>query len=278
MRLCIKYFPGESESILRNLFRLSRGTVLSIAIPCMMFFGCSNLEPMQPVNARTYGSSMSLDPDFPGDSRFTMDAKYGKIRSHPQGGGVFIVRVAPADALLEEINLSIKADAGLNARMDVNELNRPSGIAEITIQPEQSIDIGVHPIMVYATGLNTTRSVRLNVEMINWPSGNAQPAMVKRDDFVAWLETEHPEFGRFSGREWFPYMTYPGILVVEHWTFLDQDWEMRICFHVMIPPHDWSMILLRPRGEWDPIFAARRESDGTIYEIPISDYPTFFSY
>lgn len=278
MRLFIKFFPGEFKSIFRNLFSLSNCAVLSIAMPCMILFGCSNLESTQPVNARIYNSSLSLDPDFPNDCRFTIDAKYSKIRSYPEGGGIFLVRVAPADALPEEINLSIRADARLNARIDVNELNRPSGIAEITIQPDQSIDIGFHPIMVYATRLNTTRAVRLNVEMINWPSGNAQPAMVKRDEFVAWLETEHPEFGRFSGRDWFPYMTYPGILVVEHWTFLDQDWEMRICFHVMIPPYDWSMLLLRPRGEWNPIFAAKRESHGTIYEIPISDYPTFFSY
>ncbi len=278
MRPFIKFFPGEFKSIFRNSSRLSRRTVLSIAIPCMILFGCSNLEPMQPVNARIYDSSLSLDPVFPYNSRFTIDAKYSKIRSYPEGGGIFLVRVAPTDALSEEINLSIRADARLNARIDVNELNRPSGIAEITIQPDQSIDIRVHPIMVYATRLNTTRVVRLKVEMINWPSGNAQPAMVKRDEFVAWLETDHPEFGKFSGRDWFPYMTYPGILVVEHWTFLDQDWEMRICFHVMIPPHDWSMLLLRKRGEWNLIFAAKRESDGTIYEIPISDYPTFFSY
>jgi hypothetical protein len=277
MRLRIENFPGEFESLLRKMFSLSGCAVLSIVMPCMLLFGCSNPEPLQPASAGIYGSSLSLDPDIPDAGRFTISARHDLIRSYPEGGGIFLVRVAPADALPEEISLSIKADAALNARIDLNELNRPSGMAEITIRPEQSTDIEVYPIMVYATRLNTTRTVRLNVEMINWPSGDPQPAMDKRDQFVAWLEAEHPEFGRFSGREWFPYMTYPGILVVEHWTFLDQDWEMRICFHVMIPPYDWSMILLRPRGEWDPIFAARRESDGTIHEIPISDYP-FFSY
>jgi hypothetical protein len=46
----------------------------------------------------------------------------------------------------------------------------------------------------------------------------------------------------------------------------------------MIPPHNWSMLWLLERGEVKPVFAAYRESDGTTYEIPISEYPTFFGY
>ncbi len=73
-------------------------------------------------------------------------------------------------------------------------------------------------------------------------------------------------------------LTYPEILVVEHWTFLNPTWEMRMCFHVMIPPYDWSMLTIRSRGEWDFQFAAKRESDGTTYEIPVAEYPVMCGY
>ena len=53
---------------------------------------------------------------------------------------------------------------------------------------------------------------------------------------------------------------------------------MRICYHVMISPYNWSMLWLRPWGKVDAIFAAKRESDGTTYEISISDYPTYYGY
>jgi hypothetical protein len=131
--------------------------------------------------------------------------------------------------------------------------------------------------LVYSSLFDIRRLV-LEVELFNWSSGNLPDAIVKRDELIDWVETEHPEYGIFSDKESFAYVTYPGILIVEHWTFLYEEWEMRICYHVMIPPHDWSQIWLRRRGEIDPEFAAMRESDGTIYEISVVDYPTMFGY
>jgi hypothetical protein len=118
----------------------------------------------------------------------------------------------------------------------------------------------------------------LKVEMFSWTSDSLADAIIKRDELIDWLETEHPEFGVFSGKNSYAYITYPAHLIVEHWTFLYDKWEMRICFHVMIPPYNWSMIGLRPRGEFDFVFAAKREYNGTTYEIPISDYPIFYGY
>lgn len=278
MRWFVGFIAGEIKQISGTLLRLSGCAALSTAMLFIVFSGCSDKEPVRPDNAVIGKFSSSADSYSPEICDFAIKAKYRMIRSYPEGGGVFIVRALPAGHPLNEIILSIEADPGLNAIIDLNDINQHSGIAEITIQPEQSIEFGTYPIMVYATRSNSTRAIELRVETINWTGDNVEMATIKKDEFIGWLETEHPEFGEFSGRDWFPYVTYPGILVVEHWTFLDQDWEMRICFHVMIPPYDWSMLLLRPRGEWDPIFAAKRESDGTIYEIPIGDYPIFFSY
>jgi len=133
----------------------------------------------------------------------------------------------------------------------------------------------------YSSGMHLfhiDETLVLEVEMFNWTSDNLPDAIIKRDELIDWLEAEHPEFGTFSGENWFAYVTYPAHLIVEHWTFLYEKWEMRICFHVMIPPHNWSMLWLRPLGEVDAIFAVKRESDGTTYEIPVSDYPSFYGY
>ncbi len=151
-------------------------------------------------------------------------------------------------------------------------------IAEIVVNPDESAEIKDYTIGLIATHSGDTQIITFDIEMFDWSSASVNEAIAKRDPLVQWLETEHPEFGNFSNQEWFAYMTYPQILVVEHWTFLNSEWEMRICFHVMIPPYDWTMIQIRRRGEWNPIFAARRESDGTTYEIPISEYPTFYGY
>jgi hypothetical protein len=46
----------------------------------------------------------------------------------------------------------------------------------------------------------------------------------------------------------------------------------------MTPPSDWSMLLMRPMHTLAPVLAARRDTHGTIVEIPISEYPVFYGY
>jgi hypothetical protein len=126
--------------------------------------------------------------------------------------------------------------------------------------------------------LSETETITLEVKMYNWSSDNLPDAIIKRDELIDWLEIEHPELGTFTGENCYAYVTYPVHLIVEHWTFLYDDWEMRICYHVMVPPYDWSMLWLRERSEIEAIFAAKQESNGTTYEIPIEDYPIFYGY
>ena len=48
----------------------------------------------------------------------------------------------------------------------------------------------------------------------------------------------------------------------------------------MIPPHDWSMIRIRKRGEIEAEIAYKQDSatNDYVYEIPISEYPIFNGY
>ena len=197
-------------------------------------------------------------------------------------------------------------------------MNKESEVAELTINPNEFAEIKTHQIIITAihfkmpilttilyliskiiparsqystnhlydchdigsltTPLFDIRKLVLEVEMFNWSSDNLPDAIIKRNELIEWLEVEHPEFDTFSDINSFAYVTYPSHLVVEHWTFLYEEWEMRVCYHVMIPPYDWSKIYLRKRGEVDAVFAAKRESDDTTYEISLSEYPTYYGY
>jgi hypothetical protein len=68
-----------------------------------------------------------------------------------------------------------------------------------------------------------------------------------RDKFVPWLASNHPELGITSETEWIGTIVNPGILVVMHYMFYSEDWEMYVTWHVTIPPYDWTKIYLRPR-------------------------------
>ena len=191
---------------------------------------------------------------------------------------VFIINMIPDDDFSGEVALNINADSALSAELDRHTLDRSSTVAEIAIYPDQSAKIENYEIELEAARASDSRSIILGIEMFYWSSENINNAIAKRDEILVWLEKEHPEFGITSERYWFPYMTYPETLVVEHWTFLNMEWEMRLCYHVMIPPYDWSMLAIRRRGESDFIFAVKRESDGTTYEIPVTEYPVMYGY
>ena len=223
------------------------------------------------------GCSNDTEEDEDKDN-YTIASKYTRIRSYRDGGGVFIVSMTPSDDFSGEVALNISTDPALNAELDRHSLDRRSTIAEIAIYPDQSAKIENYEIGLEATRISDGQSIILGVEMFDWGSGNINDAMAKRDQILSWVEAEYPDLGNFSKRYWFPYMTYPETLVVEHWTFLNMEWEMRLCYHVMIPPHDWSMLAIRRRGESDFIFAVRRESDGTTYEVPVTEYPTMYGY
>ena len=209
---------------------------------------------------------------------YTLEAKYTKIRSYRDGGGIFIISMIPDEDFSGEVFLSVSADSVLNASLDKSVLDSDSTIAEVTIQPDQSAEIKNYEIEVKANHSNDVQSITLKVDMYDWSSDSVNDAIAKRNEILVWFEKEHPEYGNLSKTQWFAYMTYPEILVVEHWTFLNPTWEMRMCFHVMIPPYDWSMLSIRSRGELDFQFAAKRESDGTTYEIPVAEYPVMYDY
>lgn len=78
--------------------------------------------------------------------------------------------------------------------------------------------------------------------------------------FVAWLGTEHPELGITDATAW-EGMRGSWVLIVEHYLYFSDEWELDLEWHVMVPPSDWSRISLRKRWtEARPSFAYEIES------------------
>ncbi len=92
-----------------------------------------------------------------------------------------------------------------------------------------------------------------------------------RDKFAQWLSTAHPELEITSQTAWTGTVVNPRVLVVMHYMFLSEDWEMYVTWHVMIPPYDWAKIYLRPRfNATSPSFAFEISSvQGQTEPIPI---------
>jgi predicted secreted protein len=68
-----------------------------------------------------------------------------------------------------------------------------------------------------------------------------------RDRFIPYLEMNYPELGITSETVWKGTIVRPRILVVSHYLFFSEQWEMGLSWHVMIPPYDFAEIYLRRR-------------------------------
>jgi len=68
-----------------------------------------------------------------------------------------------------------------------------------------------------------------------------------RDLFIPWLAQNRPELGITEQTQWTGTIVTPHILVVTHYLYFSDEWEMHVFWHVMIPPYDWAKIELRRR-------------------------------
>jgi hypothetical protein len=81
-----------------------------------------------------------------------------------------------------------------------------------------------------------------------------------RDAFVSYFSSNKSSFGINETTIWDGFDNAPQILIVEHYLFRSEFWEMALSRHVMIAPHDWVRVYVRPRNQTAPIWSGIIES------------------
>ena len=220
------------------------------------------------------------DPVDPSDydrGLFELTMRYDSIRSYPGGGGLFVGIMKPGFGFGGSVRLRLEADPLLGATLPKSVLGLCDTVFEVCLRPAASLSESTQNLTLVAEHGGKEKCIPLRVHIFSW-EGPAPDAAEKRDAFKDWFASRHPELSAAFNPAQFVYATYPEILIVEHSTFLTPSHEVRICVHVMAPPDDWIKIRIRPRNRSLPAFAAHRASDGTITEIPASEYPELCGY
>jgi len=123
-------------------------------------------------------------------------------------------------------------------------------VAEVTVVPAEA-DVGKNitvTIQGERNGLKQTKTVTFEVIEEEDREETLGPEAVSiRNNFTQWLSTNHPELGITNETAWTGTVVNPRVLVVMHYMFLSENWEMYVTWHVMIPPYDWARIYLRHR-------------------------------
>jgi len=101
------------------------------------------------------------------------------------------------------------------------------------------------------------------VEVIDWASKNFTEVEMMRDAFVSYLSSNRSSFGVNESTVWEGFDNAPQILIVEHYLFRSEFWELELSKHVTIAPHDWVKVYIRPRNQIGPIWSGIIESWST---------------
>lgn len=157
---------------------------------------------------------------------------------------IFLVRVEGGPAG-EPIDITATAPG---ARVAVApETIEPGTVAEVTVIPDATTEERILDVTI-----TVRRGSAVHTEARTLPVWVEQnyldpEARERFGVFAAWLATAHPELGITPDTTWEGTPLQPKMLVVSHYLFLSEDWEVALEWHVMIAPHDWSRIYLRRR-------------------------------
>lgn len=161
-------------------------------------------------------------------------------------GGARVVFLVQASGRVDEgpIDLAVVAP-GAAVSIEPQPLT-PGVVGEVAIVPEavdQEVELAVG---ITATRGEVERTERRIVMLMPGEDSLFGEAGDHLAPFVTWLARERPDLGITGVTAW---SATPGgwVLVVNHYLFFSNEWEVGLDWHVMIPPDDWSRIYLRRR-------------------------------
>lgn len=263
--------------------RLLMVTATAIMLVGLLLIGCSSERPTSS-SADSADLSMAVERGG-GEGSFTLEAKYTYFKNYPGGQAIYLLRIEPGPDFSGDAIISVSADRLIKTELTNTHLNAQTPMAELVLQPSKQLPFdSYHYITVTVSNQTHQESVLLELELVNWGILSMNRAVTAREHFIEWLEVEHPELGNLAGEQWGVYCHYPQIIIHEHYTHLSDNWELRVSCHVTWTPEDYYETLwLRPRGQWDPIMAAKYDLDEAsqswiIYETPLEDWKYYFGY
>lgn len=157
----------------------------------------------------------------------------------------FLVTVAPAGANQDPVQISATAVGATVTSVRSAQL-KPGVVAEVWLVPDPTETDAVVSTTITASRGSVVQTASRTIKIMPMADERAADARPYFDMWVAWLAANHPELGITATTKWEPTFVST-FLVVSHYAYYSDEWEMKISWHNMIPPYDWSEVYLRHR-------------------------------
>lgn len=186
-------------------------------------------------------------PDVPADAPFTLAVVPQELNGFSIVGQDVVYLVTLAEGA-DPVPVLVSARAeGAAVAVEGPELGPGDEVAEVVVTPGAGSVGRTVTVTVEGVRGRATRTAEATFEVVEGEDDRAERAAELRDRFVAWLEAARPELAITADTAWEGTMVSPQWLVVSHYLFFSDEWEMHVSWHIMVAPHDWARIDLRPR-------------------------------
>ena len=124
-----------------------------------------------------------------------------------------------------------------------------TAVDELCLRPDATLVETTATVTITANIQGQAAQATVNRTITVWPETDGRAHDVKPcfERWIAWLAANHPELGITAETVWQPEFVST-FLVVSHYAYWSDEWEMVIAWHNMIPPYDWTDVFLRRRG------------------------------
>jgi len=219
---------------------------------------------------------------------YVLDTKPKWVRSYRGGGGLFIITMTPGEDFSGRVRLFLCSSPQLHAMLTSDFLSNNKRVSEITIMPDSTVSFGekepegIVEHVVYSIGLihkHSDKSDTLFLEsfIIKDLLGTFDSA---KKPPVDWIEKEFPDIAIKKEGEWFHYFAFDGTSALADVypvpgqgteIYLNQEWYVTT-YSFLSPPFS-VYLLLRKRGDIQPLFAAKKDLETSWHEIPLNEFP-----
>lgn len=227
---------------------LTLGAVLLLA-------GCSSGAGPTPTPDPTPSPSPTPAPTpspdgSPSPASFTIDVsppeEPPEVRMAIPGQRVcFLVTVADISSPALPVTIGASATGATILGIEPVELSQGT-VGEVCVVPDATSVEAVAHVTITATCDGVTVSVERSLPVFPMADERFADAGPYFDRWVAWLVAEHPELGITGSTGWTPEFVST-LLVVSHYAWWSDEWEVTVLWHNMIAPHDWTEVHLRHR-------------------------------
>jgi hypothetical protein len=124
---------------------------------------------------------------------------------------------------------------------------KPGVVGEVWVVPDAATEEATISTDITATRGGVVQTEKRTTRIMPFEDDRAEQAQPYFDMWVDWLAANHPEFGISKSTKWDSSYVM-ALLIVSHYAYFSDEWEMKVSWHVMIAPDDFTEVYLRHRG------------------------------